>query len=271
MLLHGDIPRGLQAWRLEHPLEGHQGDSVLPCDVPTGSLYSNSTQVVHLLFHCVSERTVSLERVKGLGLVIKWFDAPRFLFISFRMAFCFLIFLIHNGGIDTLIPKLWAHPSYPFCTINLCFFLLLFFPLGITQDFFFQFCLFIPLHFCPNIPRYPSLTWEVSGNICTSVQSFLSLLCCLMLPTKGISFMSLFSQILFTSNLRFKHSLEAFSKRGHELQVLNWCGYLHTEIEQAIKYKEFFLLVRMVALIVLKHGSRKTSLYMKYLVNKSVC
>lgn len=38
-----------------------------------------------------------------------------------------------------------------------------------------------------------------------------------------------------------------------------------------MKCKDHFLLVRMVAFIVLKHGSRKTSLYMKYLVNKGVC
>lgn len=41
-----------------------------------------------------------LERVKGLGHVVKWFDdalelsAPEFSFIAFRIVFCAFIFLI---------------------------------------------------------------------------------------------------------------------------------------------------------------------------------
>lgn len=38
-----------------------------------------------------------------------------------------------------------------------------------------------------------------------------------------------------------------------------------------MKCKEYILLVRIVAFIVLKHGGRKTSLYVKCLVNKGVC
>lgn len=52
----------------------------------------------NFLFDCATEGNVSLERVKGLGHVVKRFDAPLevrcpgFLLIAFRIVFCAFVF-----------------------------------------------------------------------------------------------------------------------------------------------------------------------------------
>lgn len=88
--------------------------------------------------------------------------------VIFGITFYFLIFLIHSRVIDTLIPKLWAHPSYSFYTRNLCV-VFFFSSLNIVGFFF-----WVLFSYFPSIPAPASRTTlalpeKVSGNICTSV------------------------------------------------------------------------------------------------------
>lgn len=136
-------------------------------------------------------------------------------------------------------------------------------------------CFFLFSCSIPPIPHCLSLTWRSCwGYFCKHLEFSASLLA-LFDASEKVHFTPEPSCIAPSLDLTLDHT-SIMQSKYHLFETVNyksWTSGAVFSIQRLSRLRsaEYFLLVRIVAFIVLKHGGRKASLYMKYLVNKGVC